>query len=253
MNHPAAPVADELRRIAAAGYEFVDLTLEPPGGWPLDAGAVRRALAETALAVVGHTAWYLPIASPFPELREPAREILREQFVAFASLGADVVNVHPDPMNSMYPLDEIRRRNADAVELLARDARENGVRVMVENLGRSFSRVEDLAPIFERVPDAGFHLDIGHANMLRAHGEPNRAVALIEAFGDRLCHVHVHDNVGGDDLHLPVGAGTIPWPDVVAALKRARYDGTVTFEVFRVPDEYVDASRRLWLAWWDSG
>ncbi len=252
MNHPAVPVTDELRRIAAAGFDFVDLSLEPPGGWPVDPSAVRETLAETGLAVVGHTAWYLPIASPFAELRAQARALLREQFAVFAEVGARVVNLHPDAMNLMYALDEVRRRNAEAIEVLAADGEEHGIRVMVENLGRSFSRVEDLAPIFARVPDAAFHLDVGHANMLGTREEPNRSVALIEAFGDRLEHVHVHDNVGGDDLHLPLGAGTIPWADLVRALKRAGYDGTVTFEVFRVPEEYVAASRRLWLDWWEA-
>ena len=36
---------------------------------------------------------------------------------------------------------------------------------------------------------------------------------LLDAFGDRLLHVHVSDNHGGDrDEHLPLGAGNIDWP-----------------------------------------
>src|SRR5919202_862515 len=73
MNNPFRPLADEVRRIAAAGFDFVDLTLEPPGSWPAVVEEVRSLLGETGLDVVGHTAWYLPIASPFPELRAAAR------------------------------------------------------------------------------------------------------------------------------------------------------------------------------------
>ena len=250
MNSPARPLADELRRIADAGFEFVDLTLEPPSGWPIDVTATGALLDELGLAVVGHTAPYLPIASPFDGLREEARTTLRTQFAAFGALGARVVNVHPDPVNRLYSLDEVRRRNAEAIAALADDAAEHGVQLIVENLGRSFSGVDDLRPILERAPSAGLHLDIGHANMARARGEPNAANELLEAFGDRLAHVHVHDNVGGDDLHLPLGSGTVPWAEVVEGLKRAGYDGTVTLEIYDAPTEYVDGSRRLWLAWW---
>ena len=252
MNSPAAPLADELRHIAAARFEFVDLTLEPPGAWPVDLAAVRDQLEGLGLAVVGHTPYYLPVASPFEGLRTEVRRTFAEQFAAFAALGARVVNVHPDAITPMFSLGDVRARNADAIAVLAADAADHGVRVMVENLGRSFSRVEDLEPIFERVPAAGFHLDVGHAHMARARGEPNRTAALIDAFGDRLAHLHVHDNVGVDDLHLPLGAGSVPWTEIVAALKAVGYDGTVTFEVFDTPFEYVDASRRLWLDWWNA-
>src|SRR5215207_1851763 len=52
MNHPGRPVADELRAIAGAGFEFVGLTLEPPAAWPIDGGqrvrVRRRALSARA-------------------------------------------------------------------------------------------------------------------------------------------------------------------------------------------------------------
>jgi sugar phosphate isomerase/epimerase len=65
--------------------------------------------------------------------------------------------------------------------------------------------------------------------------------------------VHVHDNVGADDLHLPLGSGTVDWLAVVGALKAVGYDGTVTLEVFDTEPEYVDLSLRLWRKWWELG
>jgi hypothetical protein len=44
----------------------------------------------------------------------------------------------------------------------------------------------------------------------------NRAVEPIAAFGDRLTHVNVSDNLGVEHLHLPLGAGSTDWPAVVA-------------------------------------
>jgi sugar phosphate isomerase/epimerase len=82
-------------------------------------------------------------------------------------------------------------------------------------------------------------------------GEQNRTQSLLDAFGDRLSHVHLSDNRGGEsDLHLPLGAGTIDWKNVVRMLKRAGWDGTVTLEVFSREREYLLMSRRLWLKWW---
>ena len=244
MNNPFASVLGEIRSIADDGFEFVDLTLEPPGAWPVDPVALRDVLSETGLGVVGHTAFFLPIASPYPELRAAARELFARSCDAFHELGADRVNVHPDTVTRTYPRAEVIAGNADAMRELAEVAAARELRLMLENLGQ-FGSVEDLARVLDADDRVGFHLDVGHAHL---GGE--RLPALLEAFGDRLAHVHVHDNFGSDDLHLPLGAGRISWPDVVDAVRGTGYDGTVTIEVFARP--YRAASARLWREWWNA-
>jgi sugar phosphate isomerase/epimerase len=252
MNHPGLPVTEEVRAIAGAGFDFVDLTLEPPGAWPADGAEIRRMLEEVGLTAVGHTSPHLPIASPFDDLRDRAHEILRRCFAVFAEIGVPLVNVHPDPMPSVIPAVEVTRRNADAVAALTEGAEAAGVRLMLENMGRSFSTVDDLAPLFEAAPNLLFHLDVGHAHMSRAVGEPNRTADLLNAFGDRLAHVHVHDNLGLDDLHLPLGVGSVDWPEIARLLREAGYDGTVTIEIFAREPAHVETSTRLWRALWDA-
>lgn len=250
MNNPALPLEQELDRVAAAGFDFIDLTLEPPGAWPVNGARVARLVRDHGLSVVGHTAYFLPIASPYPELRERAAELFERALDVFAEVGAGRVNVHADPLTR--PPEDAVERNVEAIGRLAAQAGERGLTLMLENLGRSFARIEDLRPIFEAVDGLAFHLDVGHANMARRPGEPNRTVELLQAFGSRLAHVHVHDNFGVDDLHLPLSVGSVDWPSVVRALKDAGYDGTVTLEVFGEERSYLDLSRRLWLEWWDS-
>lgn len=251
MNFPGRSVAKEIHRIAEDGFDFVDLTIEPPAAWTPDGKAIGSLMDDLGLTAVGHTAWYLPIASAFPELRATARDLYRRALDAFADAGVELVNVHPDQKVPLHPVDNVRKMNADAIADLAEDAAGRGIRLMVENLDRMFSGPDDLQPIFEKVPDAGFHLDIGHANLNLGLGEPNRTAALLKAFGDRLAHVHVSDNRGGAaDLHLPLGAGTIDWKGHIRLLKEAGWDGTVTLEVFSRDREYLRASRLAWLRMW---
>jgi sugar phosphate isomerase/epimerase len=244
MNNPFAPVLDEIRWIGEAGFDYVDLTLEPPGAWPPAPDEIRALIEELALGVVGHTAFFLPIGSPFPELSATARALFADACDAFAQVGATAVNVHPDPVTRSYPRAEVIRANAEAMTELVEVAEERGLRLMLENLGPAFGAVEQLAPLLAADERLGFHLDVGHA-----HLGGNRLHQLLEAFGERLAHVHVSDNLGVDDLHLPLGAGAIVWDDVVAALKALAYDSTVTIEVFSRP--YVSSSAQLWREWWD--
>lgn len=251
MNYPGRSVLKEIHRIHEDGFDFVDLTLEPPAAWTPDGVEVGRLLGDLGLSGVGHTAYYLPIASPFPELRTIARELFCRALDTFADAGITLVNVHPDQRVPLHPKEKVRARNAEAIAALAEDAAQRGIRLMVENLDRMFASVEDLAPILDTSPDLGFHLDIGHANLRLGVGGSNRTRDLLDTFDDRLAHVHVSDNRGGDDdLHLPLGAGAIDWKAHIRLLKEHGYDGTITAEVFSREREHLRTSRRLWLAWW---
>ena len=251
MNFPGRSVAKEIHRIAEDGFDFVDLTIEPPAAWTPDGKEIGRLIGDLGLAVVGHTAWYLPIASAFPELRATARDLYKRALDTFADAGVELVNVHPDQKIPLHSMDNVRKMNADAIADLAEDAAGRGIRLMVENLDLVFAGPDDLQPIFEAVPDAGFHLDIGHANLNLGLGEPNRTEALLKSFCDRLAHVHVSDNRGGAaDLHLPLGAGSIDWKAHIRLLKAAGWDGTVTLEVFARDREFLRASRTAWLRLW---
>jgi sugar phosphate isomerase/epimerase len=248
MNHATLPLDEELAAIAAAGYEFIDLTLEPPAAWPADGAEIGNLLKDLGLAAVGHTPPFLAHASPFPVTRAAVHAEFRRLFEEFAAAGVKLVNVHPDPVGAATH-DEAIRANADSLAALTVEARAAGVTLMLENFGRQFSTPEELAPLFAAAPELNFHLDVGHANMGRTHGAGNRTASLLGAFGNRLAHVHVHDNRGDDDLHLPLGLGTVPWADVIAELKGVGYDGTVTIEVFG-DREYCDLSRERWQRWW---
>ena len=101
------------------------------------------------------------------------------------------------------------------------------MRVAVENmvnmpaiLGR---RPEEVMGIIETVnrENAGFVFDVGHANT-------NGNVKDFLNFSQRMIHLHVHDNHGERDEHLPVGNGTVSWKKVVQVLKG--YEGRIVTE-----------------------
>jgi sugar phosphate isomerase/epimerase len=248
MNNPSARLEDELRFAAEAGFDIVDLTLEPPGTWPPDLPRLRRALAASGLRAVGHTAWFVPIASPFDGVRQAAQAALREAIDAFAELGVAVVNIHPDHRSDPSATRaQLRERNGRAVASLSRHAENRGVVLAVEGTG--FGSVADIGAVLDAAPAARFHLDIGHAN-LGPQPDGGTLAALLDAFGDRLVHVHASDNLGDADRHLPLGAGTIDWTDAAARLAATGYDGTVTLEVFSRERRHLRTSLELWRGWW---
>jgi sugar phosphate isomerase/epimerase len=250
MNNPMADVVDEIESYERLGFDFIDLTLEPQAAYsatlPLD--KVKDALQRTGLGIVGHTAYYLPIASPFPELRECALAEIERDLRIFAELGAIKVNVHPFMLVPLQQNRWIRETNIDSFRRLLAEAKRLGLKLMIENMAPHFNSPRELSVVFAAAPDLQFHLDVGHANLQTEH---NQTVELATIFADRLIHVHFSDNNGGDlDLHLPLGVGKIDWRWIVHILKRVNYDDTITLEVFAHDREYLvisrDKLRKLW-------
>ncbi len=259
MNHPQRDPIREMAWMGRLNLGFVDLTLEPPAAasWRVDVEALRAALERYNLRLIGHTAFYLPIASPIPELRAAAIRELQRSIGVFATLGAQWVNVHPDARMHFHTREEMVEENRHSLAELLLFAAERGVGLMLENTPKCFNSVEQLAPLLEPLPELGLHLDIGHANL---EVEENTTAALLAHYGPRIRHVHLHDNRGGSgDLHLPLGAGTLDVRRELAELKASGYDGTITLEVFSRDRHYFAHScevvRALWegLPWPEEG
>ncbi len=251
MNHPMHDVVGEIRSFADAGFDFIDLTLEPQKAYSgtLSVPDVKRALEDAGLGIVGHTAYYLPIATPMPEVREAAIQEIERDILIFGELGTEFVNIHPFIRAPLHDNRWIRESNIDAFRHLSAKARESGLELMLENMPPNFNSPRDLSEVFAAVPDLRFHLDVGHANLENEH---NMTVELASLFADRLRHVHFSDNNGGNlDLHLPLGVGKIDWKWVIHILKRVGYDRTITLEVFAGDREYLYHSRDKLREWWD--
>jgi sugar phosphate isomerase/epimerase len=250
MNHPERQIADEIAWMADLGMEFIDLTLEPPGAasWSVDTRGVRAALQRHGMGVVGHTAWYLPMASAIPEIRKATVDELKRCLVKFAEIGAKWMNIHPDRHTPWHSREFYIKRNLETLADVQDYGKRCGVGLMVENLPGDYNSAPQLGDLLSKMPDLGLHLDIGHANLQVPH---NTTSEILEVWGHRLRHVHIHDNKGGHaDLHLPLGTGTVDVSGSLEALQKCGYDGTITLEVFTPDKHYLtysrDVVRRSW-------
>jgi sugar phosphate isomerase/epimerase len=75
-------------------------------------------------------------------------------------------------------------------------------------------------------PQVRFCFDAGHANVFG--GVP--PACWIEELGDLLGEIHIHDNHGTADEHLPVGEGNIPFRELFAAVRKRSLKPLLTVE-----------------------
>ena len=75
-------------------------------------------------------------------------------------------------------------------------------------------------------PQVRFCFDAGHA-----HAFGGAPLGLwMDDLGDFLGEIHIHDNHGAADEHLPVGEGSIPFPDLFSILRQKNLRPILTVE-----------------------
>jgi sugar phosphate isomerase/epimerase len=247
MNDPWNDLEKEIHWIAGAGFEFIDLAVEPPRGKLSHTMRIKKLLEQKNLGVVGHIDPYIPHAHRHRDIREASFDIIKRSLDQLSRVGAEKVTIHPDYPTYQISDEELLKLHVESLNRIIPSAESMGLTVMLENFVTPFDWPGTFVNILESVPNLSVHLDVGHANLCP---EGNRLEEFFEVLADRVIHLHLSDNRGQDDDHLPLGAGNIDWEWVARILKRYKYDGTVTLEVFTQNREYLVTSLNIWREVW---
>ena len=104
--------------------------------------------------------------------------------------------------------------------------------IAIEN-STSMKSIDETIDIHDRLQKDGFDvcycLDVGHAHLNRKY--ENDIPAVVRQLGDRLKMLHLHDNCQNKDLHAVPFAGTIPWEELMVALRDMDYKGDFNLEI----------------------
>jgi sugar phosphate isomerase/epimerase len=239
MNYPIRPVREEIDTFGAMGFDYIELAMDPPEAHheklQAQSEVIQEALAYHQMGLVCHLPTFVSTADLTASIRRASRHEIRASIEMAARLGARRAVLHPSYMSGMG-------RNAPALYQgyaraslgeAVRCAAQVGIDLCLENLFpplTPFGSTDDWDRCFAHYPQLGLTLDIGHANI--GPDGMTRILTFIRRYESRLRHVHVSDNRGRRDDHLPVGEGYIDFPAVAAALNKIGYQGGLTLEIF---------------------
>jgi len=216
--------AYRLEDIGFSGWEIVD-----EGRHRIE--NIKREIEE----VCESTNLIISVHAPFSDLNlasvnQPIwEETIRQMSACVENSGdfADICVVHPgilSPLGAQIP-EKAWEQMIFGLRKLCDIAEEYGMMIGVENM-------INIEPLLGRFPDEllgivetvdrdniGIVFDVGHANTMNVIDE------FLEV---DVVHVHVHDNFGEKDEHLPPGHGNIEWKEVMDGLKR--YNGRIVIE-----------------------
>lgn len=220
-----APVfADRILLAKAAGLDAVEFWR-----WSSkDLDAVEAALRETGLPLAGILCE--PIVNATDPAMQPAfLDAVRNSTAAAKRLGAKVIIAQSGNLLPDVPRDAQHAALVAALRAAAPLLTGTGVTLAIEPLNDRVdhkgyyltSTVEGLGVVDEvGRPEVRLLYDIYHAAVM---GEP---IELLAGKLDRVAHVHLADTPGRGEP----GSGAMDWPDRLAWLRAAGYDGLIGLE-----------------------
>jgi sugar phosphate isomerase/epimerase len=219
---------------SGAGWEESDLDAE-----------TRRYINNTAvendIRLSVHAPWD---ANP---LRPGAPEVLLRNIAFAQDIGASLLNIH------LYA-DEGIASYVQAIIPLMRRLAQVRIKLSIENT--PFTGPEEFNELFRKLPNAcstdaayvGMCLDIGHANLCEA--TRNDYLKFIDLLDLQvpIIHVHVHENHGDYDSHLPLftgpaGKDAFGIEGVIERLKKRSFSGSIIFEQWPEPPSLLNEAR----------
>ena len=241
-------IFDVMEVVRDAGFRRLEICSFPKHLDYHNEDEVRRAAARMKALGLDPVSFHAPFAeriditAPDDAAREAAVRELERACESAAILGCEHVVLHPGPeREGRPPEEEFLRRMQHAVESLNRVAARCcslGVTLLLENMlsHLMFGHVRDMMYLLGGISscEVGTCLDTGHAFLAREMD------VVIQKLSGHLKMVHVNDNHGDWDAHLPPGHGAINWPWVIGELRRWNFQGTLVLELSAGADEPVE-------------
>ncbi|KAF5410075.1 MAG: endonuclease 4 [Candidatus Methanocomedens sp.] len=237
--------ANTLVDMGFTGWELVCDRRQGPD--ELNIKEVASVLETTDLNITVH----LPFSDlNLASLNEPIwNETLHQmkEWIQLMSPYSKLAVVHPGHLSplGMHLPDLAWQRNIQGLQQLCDYAARFDMTIGVENMVNMefiFGKyAEEMLGMIELVDrdNLGLTFDVGHANT-------NKAVSsFLEKCLDKIVHVHLHDNKGRRDEHLPLGEGSVDWATVTGKLAKLDVRYVLESRTFEFAQQSLDYLRAL--------
>jgi sugar phosphate isomerase/epimerase len=259
LRYPFDEAAD---RIAALGYDGLELMADVPHAWPaclLDGPkrGIRAAMERNRLAFSNVNAfmmnaindhrqpyWYPSFIEPDPNYRQVRIDHTRRALSLCAELGAPHITTEPGgPLAPGQTRQAAIDQFVEVLKPLAEHAHRLGVLLLIEPEPELLLETTDqYLEVADRLnaPSIGLNFDVGHAFCVRE--DLPRAIARL---APHIRHYHLEDIAASRvHQHLVPGAGAIDFAAVITAIRATGYDGWLTVELYPYIDDPDAAARR---------
>ncbi len=196
--------------------------------------ASRRAKDKNIQIPLCHLSFYMPDHRDPPKMAKYQNELMHGIDMA-ALMGIGLAVTHPIAIYSKeISYGDWVRKNMAFLTPVVEYGREKGIKLCIENMPSEKESPDNhlygscalnISALAEKL-SCGICWDVGHANI-----SGYKQSEQLDVLKNRLDVLHIHDNDGVRDSHLPPFDGNVDWEDVAFGLRCCGFDGILDVEV----------------------
>lgn len=244
---PAYPLEEVVPRLAAIGYDGIELGAASPHAFPDYTGPqrrreIRKLFESNNIALVsmlpapGGGAGY-NVSSPLVEERLAAIDHYKKVVMLCAELGGKIVLYVAGWQVFGTTRKQAWDRSRVALEEIAKFAAEHGIIMCIEPTSADSNLIDSADDAMQLKAEVGFDNVKLMFDTYHTIYRNEVATDYVHRFGKDLAHIHL-----ADSNRLPPGEGTGEFPMLIDTLKKTGFDGYLTMEIgFNRRDVDADA------------
>jgi L-ribulose-5-phosphate 3-epimerase len=246
---PAAwPWEQRLTAAAAAGYDFIDISIDESDmrlarlDWSASERAfLRQAMANAGTPILtmclsGHRKY--PLGSRLPEIRWQGLDIMRKAIDFAADIGIRIIQVMGYDVFYEPSDDQTRARFVEGLQQGVQWASRAGVMLGLENVDTPYlESIERGLALVHELNSPWFQLYADMANLAGAGYHPPDQFRLAAG---HLVAVHVKDARPGVIRGVPFGEGIVPFRETFQTLADIGFSGPLVVEMWAEMDSTGD-------------
>lgn len=202
---------------------------------------IRKMAVEHNVSLTIHARWW---ANP---LISENQKVLSEDLKFAIDINATLINIH------LYKDNGLENYVKSIMPFIIR-SKESGIKLAIENT--ALTNPDDFNKLFfilqnlkgVRTEHVGMCLDIGHANLCDL--ARNDYIGFLDQIAPEtpIIHVHLHENYGDQDSHLPIFTGPARNNDtgvraLIERLKKRGFSGSIILEQWPQPPSLLNQAR----------
>jgi sugar phosphate isomerase/epimerase len=256
------PFLEAVTRLAALGYEGVEIMADVPHAWPAyllpdQKAALREALAKNKLAISNINAfmmhavndrrqkyWHPSWIEPDPNYRAIRIDHTMRALTLAKELGAKCITTEPGgPVGKGESWTAALKLFVEMLKPVIEHAEKEGVLLLIEpEPGLLIETTDQFLELMQYIssPAVGMNYDVGHAFCVK--DDPATTIPRVAKY---IKHFHLEDIAATRiHQHMIPGTGAIDFKATLAAIRSIGYDGWLTVELYPYVENPDDAARR---------
>ncbi len=168
-------------------------------------------------------------------LREIAELRCKQSFEVGKQLAADTILFHTGNKGTKHygSIDVFKKNFIAFWKEFIKDFEQAGIIAVIENVFETEpSFCLDLVNAINS-PNLKLALDAGHVNL---YAHDTKVTEWIDAYGDKLYHLHIHNNFRTNDDHSNLNNGTVDYNEVLTKIKNSNINPSFVLEMFTEDD-----------------